>query len=187
MAAKLNVWSSQSASLVYSNALSGITNLAISPSGNRVAYATSTTLSALDWVSGTTWTIGDWASNCSHPGFRFSSDGRFLVYVARVSGTNQVFLYDFQYGTNCLVSHGYNSSAGACGSSDWPEISSDGRFVAYRSGACNIVVGDGNGYPDLFLYDRLNDSTTLLSINRFGTAAGDSRSQAAVFMPTRKP
>lgn len=179
-AAKLYVWNSQSASLVYSNALTGIVNVAISPDGNRIAYSTSSTLSGLDRVSATSWTIGSLAST-AHAGPGFSGDGRFLVYVTKVSGTNQVCLYDLQYNTNFLVSHSYDSSAGAYGSSDWPEIGSDGRFLAYHGAAANIVVGDTNGVPDVFLYDRLNNVTTLLSANRFGTAAGDSRSLAPVF------
>jgi Tol biopolymer transport system component len=178
--AKLYVWDSQAASLIYTNAVSGIVNLAVSPDGNRIAYSTSSTLSAVDRVASTSWTIGSLAP-ISHPGMRFSADGRFLVYAARTSSTNQVCLYDLQYGTNFLVSHSYNSPGGAYGASDWPEISSDGRFVAYRSAAPNIVVGDANGIPDLFLCDRVNNSTTLLSLNRFGTAPGDNRSLAPVF------
>jgi Tol biopolymer transport system component len=98
-----------------------------------------------------------------------------------VNTTNQVYLYDLQYKTNFLVSHGYNSSAGASGASDWPEISGDGRFIAYRSAATNLVPGATNGVPNLYLYDTQGNSTTLLSVNQFGTGAGDNRSLAPVF------
>ena len=43
------------------------------------------------------------------------------------------------------------------------------------------MTGDTNGVPDIFLYDRLTNLTTCLSVNRFGTAAGDNRSLAPVF------
>jgi Tol biopolymer transport system component len=179
-AAKLYLWSSQSASLIYTNAATGITNVAVSPDGQRIAYCTSGAVVAVDRLTGTNWTILS-APAVSHPGLRFSGDGQILVYAAKASFTNQVFLYDLQYGTNFLVSHCYNSALGAYGSSDWPEISSDGRFIAYRSAAPNIVPGDTNGVPDVFLYDRLNNETTLLSVNQIGSAAGDSRSLAPVF------
>ena len=178
--ARLYVWSSQSAQLVYTNALSGILKVAISPGGNRIAYTTSFPLAVIDWVSKTNWTISSISFN-AHSGLRFSGDGRYLVYSSRASATNQVYLYDLQYRTNLLVSHSYDSSAGAYGASDWPEISSDGRFVAYRSTAANIVPGAGSGIPQIFLYDGLNQTTTLLSASCFGSAAGANRSLVPVF------
>ena len=174
------VWDTQAALLVYTNTLSGVSNLAVSADGNRIAYVTNNTLGALDRVAKSSWTIGTLAST-AHRGPRFTGDGRWLVYVAAASSTNQVYLYDLLYRTNFLVSHAYNSAGGAYGASDWPEISSDGRFVAYRSAASNIVTGDTNGVPDIFLYDRLTNLTTCLSVNRFGTGAGDSRSLAPAF------
>ena len=182
-AAKLYVWKTASARLVYSNALTGsLVSVALSPDGNRIAYATTSTLSALDRSSAMSWTIGSFGAN-AHPGLRFSADGRSLVYATRPysPGTNQVYLYDLQYGTNYLVSHAYDSAGGAYGASDWPEISSDGRFVAYRSAAPNIIPGDTNGVPDVLLYDRLSNTTTVLGTSLVGAATGDSRSLAPVF------
>lgn len=37
-----------------------------------------------------------------------------------------------------------------------PSISGDGRFVAFYSGASNLVAGDTNGQPDIFLADTEN-------------------------------
>jgi hypothetical protein len=79
------------------------------------------------------------------------------------------------------VSYGFSSSTGANGNSDSPDISADGRFVAYRSAASDIVPGDGNGVPDLFLYDRQTGVTTLLSADRFGKGSADNRSRPPVF------
>ena len=39
-----------------------------------------------------------------------------------------------------------------------PSISSDGRFVAFRSYATNLVPGDTNSDADVFVYDRDSDS-----------------------------
>ncbi len=40
-------------------------------------------------------------------------------------------------------------------SSYMPALSADGRFVAYRSSANNLVTGDTNGTVDVFVHDRL--------------------------------
>jgi Tol biopolymer transport system component len=179
-AAKLYVWDSQLAGLVYTNAGGTILKLAVSPDGNRIAYTASTTLYAVDRAANTSRTIGQVASG-SGSKLRFSGDGRFLVYVAPQSSTNQVYLYDFQTPTNTLVSGNYGAGGAAYGSSDSPDISADGRFVAYHSAAANIVQGDTNGLPDLFLYDRLAGATTLLSTSRFGNTSADNRSLTPVF------
>nr|MDQ3328208.1 hypothetical protein [Chloroflexota bacterium] len=39
-----------------------------------------------------------------------------------------------------------------------PSISGDGRFIAFRSLASNLVSGDTNGYYDIFLHDRDTDA-----------------------------
>lgn len=48
---------------------------------------------------------------------------------------------------------------------DGPTISDDGRYVVYQSNSTDYVTGvnDGNGQPDVFLYDRLSRTTTLVS------------------------
>ena len=183
--AKLYVWDSQLAELVYTNAVSGIVSLALSTNGNRIAYyntgGLSPALSAVDRVANTRWTIGPVTSG-ARSGLRFSSDGRFLAYAARLNYTSsKVYLYDFQTATNMLVSRGYNSGGAAYLASDSPDISADGRFVAYHSVEADMVPGDTNGVADVFLYDQLAGATTLLSASRFGNASADNPSRAPVF------
>jgi hypothetical protein len=50
------------------------------------------------------------------------------------------------------------SSDGAQGNaiSFQPEVSADGRYVAFDSGASNLVPGDTNGALDVFLRDRMS-------------------------------
>jgi len=43
-------------------------------------------------------------------------------------------------------------------------ISADGRFVALLSGALNLVLGDTNGFQDLFVHDRATGATTRVSV-----------------------
>jgi hypothetical protein len=49
---------------------------------------------------------------------------------------------------------------------DMSVISADGRFVAYRSYATNIVAGDLNPMPKIFLYDRLSGSNAIVSVSQ---------------------
>lgn len=55
--------------------------------------------------------------------------------------------------------------------SERPSISSDGRFVAFLSGASNLVVGDTNGYQDVFVRDLQNKKTTCVSVSSSGVMA----------------
>jgi Tol biopolymer transport system component len=48
------------------------------------------------------------------------------------------------------------STTGEAGNwnSEGPSISADGRFVAFESGAGNLVSGDTNGHPEVFVVER---------------------------------
>jgi len=180
---RLYVWDSASRTRVYTNTTIGITNVAISPDGNRIAYRTGFTtkqLFVVDRAAGTTATV---STDCPQYrlGLRFSADNRYLVHTATVNQTNQVYLYDCVGGTNLLISGSYGSGAPANGHSDSPDISADGRFVAYRSAATDIVPGDTNGVPDIFLFDRQTGVTMLLTVSRLGNFAADDRSLCPVF------
>jgi hypothetical protein len=49
--------------------------------------------------------------------------------------------------------------------SDGPAVSWEGRYVIYRSFATNLVAGHTNA-PDLYLYDRLSGSNSLLTLEQ---------------------
>ncbi len=54
-------------------------------------------------------------------------------------------------------------------------ISADGRFVAFRSRASNLVAGDTNACLDVFVRDRLNGLTERVSVDSSGIQGnGDS-------------
>jgi Tol biopolymer transport system component len=63
------------------------------------------------------------------------------------------------------------SSGGAEGNgfSAWATVSGDGRFVAFQSGASNLVSGDANGVDDVFVRDRVAGTTTRVSVDSLGT------------------
>ena len=50
-------------------------------------------------------------------------------------------------------------------------ISADGRFVAFSSYASNIVPGDTNSNPDIFVRDTLTNTTTRVSVDSAGNQA----------------
>lgn len=62
------------------------------------------------------------------------------------------------------------SSAGVQGNNDSDEtcLSADGRYVVFHSYANNLVPGDANGKPDVFVHDRLTGETSLVSISTGG-------------------
>jgi Tol biopolymer transport system component len=186
---QLYVWDSGSTSIVYS--LTGSGNsfgpLAISPDGQKIAYVTNAAntaqLAVEDLALNTNWVIAAYQGQSSSPP-RFSADSRFLAYVGSLGSspyTNQIYLYDFQTGTNQLVSQSYDGVSPGNDQSDSPDISADGNLIAYRSAADNLVPGDTNGLPDVFLFDRSSGSTTLITASRFGNASADNRSLLPFF------
>ncbi|HZQ48658.1 MAG TPA: hypothetical protein VFC07_16690, partial [Verrucomicrobiae bacterium] len=181
---KLFAWNSQSNKFYYTN-ITAVAALGISPGGGRLAYATSFSsgqLHVVDLASNSNLTLSSPAPTLSHPGLQFSGDSRYLAYVALgTNNINQVYFYDFQTQSNLLVSKSFSSSAGGNGNSDSPAISVDGRFVAYRSFASNIVPNDNNGVPDVFLYDRTTGVTTLVSVSQYGNTSVAARSLTPVF------
>ncbi|MGE0434750.1 MAG: IPT/TIG domain-containing protein, partial [Planctomycetota bacterium] len=57
-----------------------------------------------------------------------------------------------------------------------PVMSIDGRFVAFRSAATNLVSGDTNGKDDIFLLDRDTGHIRRVSVGQLGAQAnGDSK------------
>src|SRR4028119_264212 len=104
-----------------------------------------------------------------------SADGRFVAFYSQASNivpgdTNNsydTFVRDTLTNTTTRVSL---DSAGNQGNSDSysASISADGRFVAFSSEASNIVPGDTNNYADIFVRDRLTNTTTRVSVDSAG-------------------
>jgi Tol biopolymer transport system component len=61
-----------------------------------------------------------------------------------------VFVRDLQTGAITRVSTDANGNQGNSDSLS-PSISADGRYVAFWSGASNLVLGDTNNTPDVFV------------------------------------
>ena len=109
-------------------------------------------------------------------------DGRFVVFASTASnlvpgdtnGVGDVFVRDRRSGVTERVSVGPkgvqgNGDSNFLGISTAPAISDDGRFVAFKSDASNLVKGDRNGLTDVFVHDRAADVTERIS----GAGGGD--------------
>ncbi|MBD1814015.1 PD40 domain-containing protein [Microcoleus vaginatus DQ-U2] len=111
-----------------------------------------------------------------------SSDGRFVAFGSPASNlvpgdtnaSDDVFVHDTLANTTTSVSV---DSAGNQGNnySFSPSVSADGRFVAFESGATNLVPGDTNNTNDIFVRDLLTNTTTHVSVDSAGNQ-GNSRS-----------
>ena len=66
--------------------------------------------------------------------------------------------------------------------SNGASISEDGRYVAFGSGATNLVPGDINDYDDVFVHDRQTGETTLVSVSSEGMQ-GDYHSGSPSLTP----
>ena len=105
-----------------------------------------------------------------------SSNGRYVAFMSAAdnlasgdtNGTWDVFVRDMLTGTTARVSLNSNWTQGNS-SSVYPSISADGRYVAFQSGASNLVSGDTNAATDIFLRDLLAGTTTIVSVNSNGT------------------
>ncbi len=117
---------------------------------------------------------GDTASTDSY----ISGDGRYVAFESGqtnlvdddTNGRSDIFVRDRDLSTTTRVSL---SSAGdeGNGSSRFPSISNDGRYVAFASGANNFVAVDINGDFDIFVRDRTTNTTTRVSIDSAGVQA----------------
>jgi Tol biopolymer transport system component len=66
------------------------------------------------------------------------------------------------------------------GSSLGPALSADGRFVAFRSTASNLVPGDTNRVQDVFVRDRRAGTTTRISVAGDGSETNGESGGAAI-------
>ena len=113
-----------------------------------------------------------------------SGDGRYVTFHSAATNlvsndTNSVedvFVHDLQTGETTRVSVDSNGVQGNQASNQ-AHISANGRYVAFRSFATNMVLGDTNGVADIFLYDRQTGKTSRVSVDSNGAQAnGDSPS-----------
>jgi Tol biopolymer transport system component len=155
-----------------------------------------------DRVAGTTSRVSVATDGTQANSFSFSpavsAYGRFVAYQSNASNlvpgdTNaaacpetctDVFVRDRQARTTERASLG-PGGAEADGSSERPAISRDGRFVAFTSGAPNLVTGDTNFGPEIFVRDRELGLTERVSVGTGGVEANGQSFGAAISLGGR--
>jgi Tol biopolymer transport system component len=118
-----------------------------------------------------------------------SAHGRYVAFSSAATNlvagdtnrTHDIFVYDREKDVLELVSVRSDGIQGN-GASHEPSISWDGRYVAFSSAATNLVAGDTNGTSDIFVHDRDNDATELVSVSWMRTQ-GDGSSVAPSISP----
>lgn len=106
-------------------------------------------------------------------GVGVSADGRYVVFSSYATdlvandtnGQRDVFVRDTATGRTTLASVGVGGIQGNQESRQG-SISADGRFVAFTSSASNLLPGDTNNSPDVFVRDLRTGRTTLVSVGR---------------------
>jgi hypothetical protein len=118
-------------------------------------------------------------------GGTISDDGRYVAFLAAdgiltedANGYTDVFLRDRQTDEIVLLTRGLDGAAN--GQSGVPQISGNGRFVAYESQASNLVAGDTNDAGDVFVYDTVAGTTRLVSAARSGGSAAGWSSEPSI-------
>lgn len=116
------------------------------------------------------------APNISRDGQRIAFYSAALNLVAgqdnNLNSIQHLFLYDRAADTSQLVDHESgvpartsNGNTGSTVSEDPAYFSADGRFLAFVSNSSNLFAGqiDTNANDDIFLFDRIANTTTLVS------------------------
>jgi Tol biopolymer transport system component len=177
----------------------------ISADGNFVLFATiastlvandtndATDVFLRDRAAGTTRRVSIATNGAQGNGDSFafrsalSADGQIVAFSSFASnlvpgdtnGSSDVFIRDRQQKTTERVSL---DSAGnqASGWVSPPSLSSDGRIVAFECLNDDLVPGDDNGLPDVFVRDRQLATTERVSVDSQGVQADGSSSDAIV-------
>jgi Tol biopolymer transport system component len=104
-----------------------------------------------------------------------SADGRFVAFASLASdlvggdtnGASDIFVRDLRDGVTTRASVSSTGSQGDAASGE-PSLSADGRFVAFASGASNLVPADTNGLQDIFVHDVVTGETVRASVGSSG-------------------
>jgi hypothetical protein len=116
-----------------------------------------------------------------------SANGRFVAFASDAENlvpgdTNDagdIFVHDRKTGTTTLVSVA-TSGLQANDLSLAPVLSANGRWVAFRSRATDLVPGDTNDSDDAFLHDRKTGTTIAVSADAAGVPQGECVGRVAL-------
>ncbi len=116
-----------------------------------------------------------------------SGTGRYVVFSSSATnlvpgdtnGCADIFVRDRVAGTTERVSL---SSSGAQGDADssYGGISADGRYVVFSSSATNLVPDDTNARTDVFVRDRVANTTVRVSVSSTGVEGDDHSGSSSI-------
>lgn len=117
-----------------------------------------------------------------------SADGQRIAFrsstAERYGGGARLglFVHDLESGTTTAVDRGYAGDP-PNGVSASPSLSADGSVLAFHSWADNLVPGDDNGHPDVFVHDLVDGTTQLISRDARDAEGGFGPANGASFNP----
>jgi len=117
-----------------------------------------------------------------------SADGTIVAFASSSTdlvpndnnGTSDIFVRDLTTGVTRLVSVNLNAGGSGNGISVGPDLSADGKRVAFSSRASNLVANDGNDATDVFVRDLTTGSTRLVSRSFAGMGSANGLSSAGI-------
>ncbi len=119
-----------------------------------------------------------------------SADGRVVVFQSQASNLvptdevaqTDIYAHDRLTGITERISVNDRGERGNADSAS-PSISEDGRYIAFRSEASNLVHNDTNGVADVFIRDRLTGHTFRASISSRGQQADAPSGEQVLLTP----
>ena len=110
-----------------------------------------------------------------------SADGQFVAFQSKATNVHgddsqsqpDIYVYDRDTDTVALVSNGLPP-----GRNQRPSISGDGCLVAYQSSATTLHPDDSTAEKDVYVYNRADQSTMLISRVGVDGAKGDQASHS---------
>ena len=130
-------------------------------------------------------TVGSSTGNGGSFNPRLSSDANLVVFRSEASdlvandtnGRWDIFVRDRSAGITSRISVASDGSQANHNSME-ASVSADGRYVAFRSLASNLVADDSNNCADIFVHDRDTGQTAIVSRPSGGQADGHSANPA---------
>ena len=128
-------------------------------------------------------------ANGSSSDAKISSNGRYVVFESYANNLSSldtnfdtdIFLRDRQLGTTTLVSVNSSGIKGNA-NSEGGRVTPDGQYVVFSSYATNLVTGDTNDFPDVFVHNMQTGSTVRASVSSTGQE-GNQPSWASAITP----
>jgi Tol biopolymer transport system component len=114
-------------------------------------------------------------TNCINPSS--SADGNIVAYNYSVQGgAHDIIVNDLRTGIAQVITTEFTPTNTFLRRFSAPSISADGRYVVFSTSLTNSSAGDFNSHSDVYVYDRVQRSTLLVSRSRLGEgpAAGSS-------------